>query len=152
MRTTAVLGTTLAALATAAVVSAPGAGAWAPDDARAAACDFIRQVSNYDHANLDGYVQRVLDRSTGKFAADFAGSAAAVTDAMRSVQSRAWVESAECGSVGGDLLRQTVLINLVQVRSNATDPEPKRQVIVIRATVENVWGRWLVSDIDSPQV
>ncbi|TQM32513.1 hypothetical protein [Nocardia bhagyanarayanae] len=152
MSRTLVLGALVTAAAAAAVVSAPTAAAWPAEDARLAACDFAREVGAYDHTALDGYFQRVLERSTGTFAAEFAGAAPELRQAMQQAQVRAWVEWAECGSVGGDLLRQKVLITMSQVRANANSPEPQPQHITMTATIDNVLGRWLVSELDSPQL
>lgn len=146
------LGTLLAALSTAAVVSAPDAAAWTPEDARLAACDFAREVGVYDYTALEGYFQRVLDRSTGEFAQEFSVSAHTLKDAMQQHQVRAWIGPVECGSAGGDLLTQRVLIDLVQYRTNITAPAPQRQYITMTATLENHWGRWLVSSLDSPML
>ncbi|WP_054811973.1 hypothetical protein [Nocardia arizonensis] len=132
------------------MLSAPTAAAWPADDARLAACDFAREVGTYDHAALDGYFERVLARSTGAFAEELAGAAPELRQAMQQAQVRAWVEWAECGSVRGDLLRQTVLITMTQVRANANSPEPQPQHISMTATVDNVLGRWLVSELESP--
>ncbi len=145
-----ILGTLLAALAAAAVYSAPNAAAWTPEDARLAACDFATEISSYDSATLDDYFQRVLARSTGEFATSFAASIPSLRKSIQQVQARSWLETAECASAGGDLLRQRVLIYLVAIRTNAVEPEPYRQVIPVTATMENVWGRWLVSEVDSP--
>lgn len=152
MSRTSVLGTLLAALATAAVASAPDAAAWTPEDARLAACDFAREVAVYDYAALDGYFERVLDRSTGRFAQEFSESAQTLVGAMQQQQVRAWIGSVECGSVGGDLLNQRVLVDLVQYRTNATTTTPQQQYITMTATLENHWGRWLVSSLDSPML
>ncbi|MFR9750573.1 hypothetical protein ACL02S_06010 [Nocardia sp. 004] len=143
------LGMLLAALAAVVVVSAPNAAAWTPEDARLSACDFGREIGTYDHAALDGYFQRVLDRSTGNFADEFSAAAPALKSSMREMRVRGWVESIECGGIGGDLLRQRVLINLVQVRTNAAGPAPSLEHLTLTATLDNVWGRWLVSELDS---
>lgn len=150
MSRTVVLTALVAAAAAVGVVTAPTAAAWPAEDARLAACDFAREVGAYDHTALDGYFQRVRDRSTGAFAEEFAGAEPQLRQAMQQAQVRAWVEWAECGSTGGDLLRQTVLITMSQVRANSTDPEPRAQQITMTATVDNVFGRWLVSKLDSP--
>ncbi|MFC8044832.1 hypothetical protein [Nocardia sp. NPDC057353] len=152
MSRTVLLGALVAAAAAAGMVTAPTAAAWTEEDARLAACDFAREVSTYDHTALDDYFQRVRDRSTGAFAADFAEAEPSLRQAMQQAQVRSWTEWAECGSTGGDPFRQTILITLSQVLTNIDIPEPKAQHVTITATVDNVGGRWLVSEVDSPNL
>lgn len=142
-----VFGILLIGLTAASTVSAPDAAAWTPEDARLAACDFAREVAVYDYAALDGYFQRVLDRSTGKFASEFSASMPALEQSIQQTQARSWLESAECGTIGGDQMQQQVLVNTVKVTTSAESPEPQRLVTAFTATVANVWGRWLVSEI-----
>ncbi|MEV4158145.1 hypothetical protein AB0J48_34480 [Nocardia salmonicida] len=148
---TGVLGSLLGSIATAAVIVAPNAAADAPDAARLAGCDFGREVSTYDHAHdLDGYFERVLARSTGAFHAEFTESRGALAAAMRQAEVRSTAENITCGAVSGDFLNADVLVTMTQIRSNANTPEPQRLNMVINVKLTNVWGRWLVHELDSP--
>ncbi|MFD6400425.1 hypothetical protein [Nocardia sp. NPDC060249] len=148
---TGVLGSLLGSIAIAAVIVAPNAAAGPPDAARLAGCDFGREVSTYDHAHdLDGYFERVLDRSTGAFHAEFTESRDALAAAMRQAEVRSTAENITCGVVSGDFLSADVLVTLTQIRSNANAPEPQRLNMAINVRLTNVWGRWLVHELDSP--
>ncbi|WKG11387.1 hypothetical protein QX204_08010 [Nocardia sp. PE-7] len=148
---TGVLGSLLGSIAMAAVIVAPNAAADAPDAARLAGCDFGREVSTYDHAHdLDGYFERVLARSTGAFHAEFTESRGALAAAMRQAEVRSTAENITCGAVSGDFLNADVLVTMTQIRSNANTPEPQRLNMVINVKLTNVWGRWLLHELDSP--
>ncbi|TCJ93272.1 hypothetical protein [Nocardia alba] len=150
---TGVLGSLLGSIAVAAVIVAPNAAAGPPDTARLAGCDFGREVSTYDHAHdLDGYFQRVLDRSTGTFHAEFTQSRDALAAAMRQAEVRSTAENITCGAVSGDLLNANILVTLTQIRTNANSPEPQRLNLAINVELTNVWGRWLVRELDSPML
>ncbi|MFD3746974.1 hypothetical protein [Nocardia sp. NPDC058633] len=146
-----VLGGLLGSIAMAAVIVAPNAAAGAPDAARLAGCDFGREVSTYDHAHdLDGYFERVLDRSTGAFHAEFTRSRDALAAAMRQAEVRSTVENITCGVVSGDFLNADVLVTMTQIRSNTNTAEPERLNMAINVKLTNVWGRWLAHELDSP--
>ncbi|WP_336086883.1 hypothetical protein [Nocardia sp. SSK8] len=151
MSRTTVLGGLLAAVAVTGVMVAPNAAAGPPEDARLAGCDFGREVSTYDYAHdLDGYFQRILDRSTGAFHAEFSGSRDQLATAMREAEVRSTVENVTCGAVGGDFFNADVLVTFTQLRTNRTTPEPERLNMAINVKLTNVWGRWLVNELDSP--
>ncbi|MFD4444007.1 hypothetical protein ACFWPK_29965 [Nocardia sp. NPDC058519] len=146
-----VLSGLLGSIALAAVIVAPNAVAGPPDAARLAGCDFGREISTYDHAHdLDGYFERVLDRSTGAFHAEFAQSRDALAGAMRQAEVRSTAENVTCGVVSGDFLNAEILVTMTQLRSNLNNPETERLNMAINVKLTNVWGRWLAHELDSP--
>ncbi|GGK68307.1 hypothetical protein [Nocardia camponoti] len=151
MSRSVLLSSLLGSVAVAVTVAAPHAAAAAPEAARIAACDFGHEVGTYDYRDdLDGYFQRVLDRSTGKFRQEFADASTALKDAMTAAQSTSWVDGLTCGSVRGDFLSAEILVTYTQRRTNHSGPSD--QHLVINVFLKNEWGRWLVDELDSPML
>ncbi|GAD85063.1 hypothetical protein [Nocardia asteroides] len=151
MSRSAVLGGLLGSLALAGVLGAPNAAAFSPEQARVAACDFAREVSTYDYAHdLDGYFQRVVDRTSGTLRAEFTGARAALITAMRDAEVTSTAEAVTCGVIGGDMLNAEIMVNLTQART--TGGVGSRQHVAITMRLNNDWGRWLVNEMDSPML
>ncbi|MFC8047038.1 hypothetical protein [Nocardia sp. NPDC057353] len=130
-----------------------GAELDAVTEAKAAACDFGRAVSEYDYArDLNQYFQTVKDGSTGDFLKEFADAEQALTEAMTQAKVKSWTDDVQCGWQSGDDSTAQVLVTLTQYRTNFTAPEPTRQYVVVIADLEKSGDKWLVGKLDSPML
>lgn len=137
-----------AGMAAALLSTAPFAAAEAPEEARLAACDIGVVLSEYDYTDLDAYAQRVLERSTGEWYAEFSSSFPELRDRMRAVEVRSTAGEVRCGTLSGDATRAEVLVHLRQdLRKAATNGQVESQQVVMVMVLENVGGRWLVSRV-----
>ncbi|MFC4373074.1 hypothetical protein ACFO5K_03075 [Nocardia halotolerans] len=148
MSRSAVLSGLLGTLALAGVIAAPSASAFTPEHARSAACDFAREVSTYDSAHdLDGYFQRVIDRSSGDLRTQFIGAKEPLSALMREREVSAYLESATCGVRSGDLLNAEIMVTMTQVTTRAGVSGRNHFAVTMR--LNNDWGRWLVNEMNS---
>lgn len=148
MSRSTVLSGLLGTLALAGVIAAPNASAFTPEHARVAACDFAREVSTYDYAHdLDGYFQRVIDRTSGNLRAQWVDARGQLTELMRDSQVSAYMENATCGVLNGDFLNAEIMVTMTQVRTKAGVADRSHLAVTMR--LNNDWGRWLVNEMNS---
>jgi|GEM_PF-4649662 len=117
----------------------------------AAACDFGHQVSTYDSAKFDDYIQRVKDRSAGDWLTQFDGASTALKQITQQAQARSTVAEIHCAwesSGGSD--KASVVMLITQLQSKAATPQPQRVSIGVIASLEKKNGRWLVDNFQSP--
>ncbi|NKX91033.1 hypothetical protein [Nocardia coubleae] len=149
MSRSTILSGLLGSLVLAGVVTAPGASAFTPEHARSSACDFAREVSTYHYAqDLDGYFQRVIDRTSGNLRAQWTDSREQLTALMRESQVSAHLEGLNCGVLSGDLLNAEIMVTMTQVRTKVG--VTSRENLAITMRLNNDWGRWLVNEMKAP--
>lgn len=122
----------------------------ARDDAKAAACEFGKAVSNYDSKNLDEYFKNVNSMSTGQWGQFFGGASDALKQAMQSVNARSTLDEIHCAYESGDEDKAKVVLIITQVRTNSVVQQPDMLTVSGVADLEKKDGKWLVSNFDSP--
>ncbi|NNH73883.1 hypothetical protein HLB23_29195 [Nocardia uniformis] len=122
----------------------------ARDDAKAAACEFGKAVSNYDAKNLDEYFDSVNSKSTGQWGQFFGGATDALKEAMQSVNARSTLDEIHCAYESGDENKAQVVLIITQVRSNSVVQAPDMLTVSGVADMEKKDGKWLVANFDSP--
>lgn len=122
----------------------------ARDDAKAAACEFGKAVSNYDSKNLDDYFKNVNSLSTGQWGQFFGGASDALKQAMQSVNARSTLDEIHCAYESGDESKAQVVLIITQVRTNNVVQQPDMLTVSGVADMEKKDGKWLVANFDSP--
>ncbi|MFI6871096.1 hypothetical protein [Nocardia sp. NPDC050406] len=122
----------------------------ARDEAKAAACEFGKAVSNYDSKNLEDYFKNVNSMSTGQWGQFFGGASDALKQAMQSVNARSTLDEIHCAYESGDEEKAKVVLIITQVRSNSVVQQPDMLTVSGVADLEKKDGKWLVANFDSP--
>ena len=127
------------------------------DDARAAAaaaaCDYARDLANFDFNNLDPYFSTVLDGATGEWKSQFDAQRDRLREVYTSGAVVSQVTEARCATMSGDRDSAEALVVITESIANlATESQPQLAQIAMTFTLDNVDGRWLVGKLSAPQL
>ncbi|MCX4095109.1 hypothetical protein [Nocardia sp. alder85J] len=147
----AMLPATLLVAASAGLV-VPATATADDDRARTAACDFGREVTNYDYSEIEGYFQRVLDRTTGGFHDNFRDALPTLRTKLAGLHAHSNGNVVECTSGAGDDAQQAARLVVNQtVVTDETGREPRAGVWAFALTLNRVGDSWLVSDLQNTE-
>ncbi|WP_019928154.1 hypothetical protein [Nocardia sp. BMG111209] len=139
-------------LAAAAGLVAPAVAAADPGPAPGAACDFGREVSNYDYSDIENYFQRVLNRTTGEFHDNFRDALPTLRTKLVGLHAHSDGTVVECtpGAADGDRQGARLVVNQTVI-TDETNREPRSGVWAFALTLNRVGDDWLVSDLQNTQ-
>ncbi|MQY25426.1 hypothetical protein [Nocardia aurantia] len=139
-------------MAAAAGLVAPATAVADPDAARTAACDFGREVTNYDYTGIESYFQRVLDRTTGGFHDNFRDALPTLRTKLVGLHAHSDGTVVECAPAAPDGDRQSARLVVNQtVITDETGREPRSGVWAFALTLNRVGDDWLVSDLQNSE-
>jgi Mce-associated membrane protein len=139
-----------AALTTAATGLAVRAAATGPADGQTAVCDFGREVATYDDNDVDGYFQRVLDRTTGGFHDNFLNAAPTLRAELVGTHAHSDGAVVECTATPTDDNHQTGRLVVDQtISTDDTQRQPRTSRFTFTVILDRVDDGWLVSDLQS---
>jgi Mce-associated membrane protein len=147
----AMLPAALLAAAAAGLVT-PATALADPDRAQTAACDFGREVTNYDYTDIESYFQRVLDRTTGTFHDNFRDALPTLRTKLVGLHAHSDGAVAECtgGDGDGDPRSARLVVNQTVI-TDETNREPRSGVWTFALTLNRVGDNWLVSDLQNTE-
>ena len=144
------LALTLLGAAGAAALQDPGARAGATRAATSAARTGIEQMLSYDHSTIDAQAATAESLLTGPFKEEFA---AAMEQDIKplAVKNRTVVQArvSDIGVMRAEEGRVTVLAFVNQATVQAAGKQPAVDQNRVIATLSQVRGRWLISDVQA---
>ncbi|WP_067693252.1 hypothetical protein [Nocardia jejuensis] len=119
-----------------------------------AASEFSVQFSTYDVNDLDTYVNKVLDASTGSFKQDFANNSGAMRDGINFWQMRMHSLENNCGLTSLDGKKAQTVAIVKQSLTNIDTPDPNLPIVttvtMLLTLEEQSDGSWKVSGMKAP--
>ncbi|NMN95388.1 hypothetical protein [Antrihabitans stalactiti] len=122
------------------------------EEARNAACEYANKLGSYTFNDIDGYINGVLDVSTGKFKESFTADSAKFRDGFTQIKAVSKLTKASCAVESSDDGHyKVILVMTLAATSIATDNKEQRQTVPpFVLELEKTDGRWLISSLDSP--